>query len=110
MSLALSPAAVCRSGRRRVRIRQPIGRSLERRRPSVGDRLRPSSVRQRSEGGQESLFRQSGLPQALGQTLQRGIPVVDATDGALRDDATALCLDWHGGPERERTSRAGANA
>jgi serine phosphatase RsbU (regulator of sigma subunit) len=36
--------------------------------------------------------------------------VVDATDGALRDDATALCLDWHGGPERARTSRAGANA
>jgi anti-sigma regulatory factor (Ser/Thr protein kinase) len=36
--------------------------------------------------------------------------VLDATDGQLRDDATALCLDWHGGPERERTSHAGANA
>jgi serine phosphatase RsbU (regulator of sigma subunit) len=36
--------------------------------------------------------------------------VLNATDGELRDDATALCLDWHGGPERERTSHAGANA
>jgi len=35
--------------------------------------------------------------------------VIDAADGDLRDDATALCLDWHGGPERERTSYAGAN-
>jgi serine phosphatase RsbU (regulator of sigma subunit) len=36
--------------------------------------------------------------------------VLAAADGELRDDATALCLDWHGGPERERTSHAGANA
>jgi hypothetical protein len=36
--------------------------------------------------------------------------VLDAADGELRDDATALCFDWHGGPERERTSHAGANA
>ncbi|HWT22934.1 MAG TPA: PP2C family protein-serine/threonine phosphatase [Solirubrobacteraceae bacterium] len=36
--------------------------------------------------------------------------VVDAADGDLRDDATALCLDWHGGAQRERTSHAGANA
>jgi len=35
--------------------------------------------------------------------------VLDAADGELRDDATALCLDWHGGPERERASHAGAN-
>jgi serine phosphatase RsbU (regulator of sigma subunit) len=35
--------------------------------------------------------------------------VLDAANGELRDDATALCLDWHGGPERERTSSAGAN-
>ena len=32
-----------------------------------------------------------------------------ATDGALNDDATALCVDWHGGPERERTSDSGAD-
>jgi serine phosphatase RsbU (regulator of sigma subunit) len=35
--------------------------------------------------------------------------VLDAADGELRDDATALCVDWHGGPERERTTHAGAN-
>jgi serine phosphatase RsbU (regulator of sigma subunit) len=32
-----------------------------------------------------------------------------ATDGALVDDATAMCLDWHGGPARNRTSISGAN-
>jgi serine phosphatase RsbU (regulator of sigma subunit) len=32
-----------------------------------------------------------------------------ATNGALNDDATALCLDWHGGPARERTTDSGAN-
>lgn len=35
--------------------------------------------------------------------------VLEASGGELRDDATALCLDWHGGPERERNSSAGAN-
>jgi serine phosphatase RsbU (regulator of sigma subunit) len=35
--------------------------------------------------------------------------VIQAADGALRDDATALCLDWHGGPERGRTSAGGAD-
>lgn len=35
--------------------------------------------------------------------------VLEAAGGDLKDDATALCLDWHGGPERERTSAAGAN-
>ncbi|MEA2226647.1 MAG: hypothetical protein QOF04_277, partial [Solirubrobacteraceae bacterium] len=32
-----------------------------------------------------------------------------ATGGALDDDATALCLDWHGGHMRERTTDSGAN-
>src|SRR5215218_2870031 len=32
-----------------------------------------------------------------------------ATGGALIDDATAMCLDWHGGPVRNRTSYSGAN-
>lgn len=36
--------------------------------------------------------------------------VLEAADGELRDDATALCLDWHGGPQRQRISLAGANA
>lgn len=32
-----------------------------------------------------------------------------ATEGKLKDDATAMCIDWHGGPPRERTSDSGAN-
>jgi serine phosphatase RsbU (regulator of sigma subunit) len=35
--------------------------------------------------------------------------ILRATSGALNDDATALCLDWHGGPARERTTDSGAN-
>ena len=31
-------------------------------------------------------------------------PILEVTDGALNDDATALCLDWHGGSRRERTT------
>jgi serine phosphatase RsbU (regulator of sigma subunit) len=32
-----------------------------------------------------------------------------ATGGKLIDDATAMCLDWHGGPPRNRTSHSGAD-
>lgn len=35
-------------------------------------------------------------------------PVVEAAGGILRDDATALCLDWLGGPQRDRVAHAGA--
>ena len=35
--------------------------------------------------------------------------IFEATGGELNDDATALCLDWHGGPGRNRTSSSGAN-
>ena len=35
--------------------------------------------------------------------------ILHATGGALNDDATALFLDWHGGPVRERTTDSGAN-
>jgi Stage II sporulation protein E (SpoIIE) len=35
--------------------------------------------------------------------------VLQASGGQLRDDATALCLDWHGGPPRDRDSTSGAN-
>jgi len=34
---------------------------------------------------------------------------MQASGGELGDDATALCLDWHGGPPRERETNAGAN-
>ncbi len=32
-----------------------------------------------------------------------------ATEGRLADDATAMCVDWHGGPPRERSTDSGAN-
>jgi serine phosphatase RsbU (regulator of sigma subunit) len=35
--------------------------------------------------------------------------ILDATGGELKDDATAMCLDWHGGPLQERTTDSGAN-
>jgi len=35
--------------------------------------------------------------------------IVKAADGPLEDDATAMCLDWHGGPPRDRTSNSGAD-
>jgi serine phosphatase RsbU (regulator of sigma subunit) len=36
--------------------------------------------------------------------------VLEGTAGRLRDDATVMCLDWHGGPPRSRTSHAGADS
>jgi hypothetical protein len=35
--------------------------------------------------------------------------VLQASGGQLRDDATALCLDWHGGPPRDRDASSGAD-
>jgi serine phosphatase RsbU (regulator of sigma subunit) len=35
--------------------------------------------------------------------------VLQASGGQLRDDATALCLDWHGGLPRDRDAASGAN-
>jgi serine phosphatase RsbU (regulator of sigma subunit) len=35
--------------------------------------------------------------------------VVEACGGELRDDATVLCLDWHGGPPRLREANGGAD-
>ena len=34
--------------------------------------------------------------------------VLDAVDGDLRDDATSLCFDWHGGGQVDRVAHAGA--
>jgi len=36
--------------------------------------------------------------------------ILDAAEGELKDDAAALCLDWHGGAPRERTTDSGADA
>ena len=38
------------------------------------------------------------------------LALLAAADGELKDDATAMCVDWHGGPPRERASDGGANA
>jgi Stage II sporulation protein E (SpoIIE) len=38
-----------------------------------------------------------------------GAAVLDATDGDLLDDATVVCLDWIGGPMRERDTELGAD-
>jgi serine phosphatase RsbU (regulator of sigma subunit) len=35
--------------------------------------------------------------------------VLQVSGGRLRDDATALCLDWHGGPPRDRYATSGAD-
>jgi serine phosphatase RsbU (regulator of sigma subunit) len=35
--------------------------------------------------------------------------LLEATDGTPEDDATVMCLDWHGGPPRERLTDSGAN-
>ena len=35
--------------------------------------------------------------------------VLKGTTGQLRDDATVMCLDWHGGPPRPRISYSGAD-
>ena len=36
--------------------------------------------------------------------------ILEAAGGELKDDAAALCLDWHGGPPRERTTNSGADS
>jgi serine phosphatase RsbU (regulator of sigma subunit) len=46
-------------------------------------------------------------PREAVQTLTR--QVVEACGGDLRDDATVLCLDWHGGPPRLRDADSGAD-
>jgi len=46
-------------------------------------------------------------PREAVQELTR--TVVAACGGELRDDATVLCFDWHGGPARDRDATAGAD-
>jgi serine phosphatase RsbU (regulator of sigma subunit) len=46
-------------------------------------------------------------PREAVQELTRA--VVQACGGYLRDDATVLCFDWHGGPQRARDASAGAD-
>jgi serine phosphatase RsbU (regulator of sigma subunit) len=35
--------------------------------------------------------------------------IFEASGGVLNDDATAICLDWHGGPARDRTTSSGSD-
>ena len=35
--------------------------------------------------------------------------LLEATGGTPEDDATVMCLDWNGGPPRERLTDSGAN-
>jgi len=37
------------------------------------------------------------------------LALLKAADGELKDDATAMCVDWHGGPPRQRDTDSGAN-
>jgi len=37
------------------------------------------------------------------------LALLKAAEGELKDDATAMCVDWHGGLPRARTSDAGAD-
>jgi hypothetical protein len=53
-----------------------------------------------------SCRRRVSHPREAVQELTRA--VVAASGGELRDDATVLCLDWHGGPPRDRDASAGA--
>jgi len=36
--------------------------------------------------------------------------ILDEAGGKLKDDAAAMCLDWHGGPPRSRSSSSGADS
>jgi len=36
--------------------------------------------------------------------------ILDATNGELEDDATAMCFHWHGGPPQQRTTASGADS
>jgi serine phosphatase RsbU (regulator of sigma subunit) len=46
-------------------------------------------------------------PREAVQHLIRAL--LDETGSKLQDDATVMCLDWHGGPPRSRTSSSGAD-
>jgi len=37
------------------------------------------------------------------------LALLKAADGDLKDDATAMCIDWHGGPPRDRVTDSGSD-
>ena len=46
-------------------------------------------------------------PREVVQELVRS--VLTATGGTPEDDATVICLDWHGGPPRDRSTDSRTN-
>lgn len=46
-------------------------------------------------------------PREAVQHLVQGL--IETTQGDLRDDAATMCLQWHGGRPRDRTTSSGAN-
>jgi serine phosphatase RsbU (regulator of sigma subunit) len=79
----------------------------------VGDRLMfvTDGMLERDAGGMDvAAILTEGIdmhPREAVQHLTQA--VLQASGGQLRDDATALCLDWHGGPPRDREATSGAN-
>jgi serine phosphatase RsbU (regulator of sigma subunit) len=80
------------------------------------------------EPGDRLMFVTDGMLERNAERLDIGVPmaagaelhpreavqhlvreVLHAADGALKDDAAALCVDWHGGPPRGRTSDSGSD-
>jgi hypothetical protein len=44
------------------------------------------------------------------EAVQRVVQtILEAAGGELKDDAAAMCLDWHGGPPRARTTNSGSD-
>jgi serine phosphatase RsbU (regulator of sigma subunit) len=80
---------------------------------AVGDRLMfvTDGMLERDAAGMDiAAILSEGIemhPREAVQHLTRA--VLQASGGRLRDDATALCLDWHGGPPRDRDATSGAD-
>lgn len=66
------------------------------------------------ERNASSLDLQALMIQGAGLHAREAVQLVVAalrrvTDGRLADDATAMCVDWHGGPPRVRCTDSGAD-
>jgi serine phosphatase RsbU (regulator of sigma subunit) len=76
-----------------------------------GDRLMflTDGMTERNAVNIEALI-EAGAEMHPREAVQRLVhAVLEATGGTPEDDATVMCLDWHGGPPRERLTDSGAN-